>query len=87
MFWRKSSSNTPQADTIRGDRYVRTSDIVNICKVDEIDLEFIRRHNPQLYASLSPDTDAYYIISSQGSSNWTIVNEYTLKDEYLKVGE
>lgn len=93
MFWNKpkkevvpavvpTAINTPS-------NYVRNSDILVIRKVDEIDLEFIRRNEPMIYTRMMVNgaDDIYYIVRDSSSKDWRLINQHTLDNEYTKVGE
>lgn len=89
MFWNKPKKETVPAVVNTPSNYVRNSDILVIRKVDEIDLEFIRRNEPMIYTRMMVNgiDDTYYIVRDSSSKDWRLINQYALDNEYTKVGE
>lgn len=90
MFWNKPKKEVPViSDVNTPSNYVRNSDILVIRKVDEIDLEFIRRNEPMVYTRMMVNgaDDIYYIVRDSSSKDWRLINQYALDNEYTKVGE
>lgn len=88
MFWNKpKKEETPTVHLT--ENHVRNSDILVVSKMDENDWEFIRRHQPMMYARImsADEGDTYYMVRGGGSSDWKIVNQHVLDNEYTKIGE
>ena len=90
MFWNKPKKEAPVTTGINTPtNYVRNSDIRVIRKVDEIDLEFIRRNEPTVYARMMVNgaDDIYYIVRDSSKQDWNLINQHTLDTQYTKLGE
>ncbi len=90
MFWNKPKKEASViTDVNTPTNYVRNSDVLVIRKVDEIDLEFIRRNEPMVYARMMTNgaDDTYYIVRDSSKQDWKIINQHCLDNEYTKVGE
>ena len=84
MFWSKPKKDLPVVDL--SGKYVYNTDILSIRKVDEIDLEYLRRHQKYTFSKLDLAGDTYYIVSI-GESDLKIINQHTLDTQYTKLGE
>lgn len=91
MFWNKPKKEVPvkTTDVNTPTNYVRNSDVLVVRKVDEVDLEFIRRNEPMVYTRMMVNgaDDIYYIVRDSNKQDWKIINQYCLDNEYTKVGE
>ena len=87
MFWSKPKKDLPVVDL--SGKYVYNTDILSIRKVDEIDLEFIRRNEPMVYERMMTNgaDDNYYIVRDSSKQGWKIINQHVLDNEYTKLGE
>ena len=87
MFWSKPKKDLPVVDL--SGKYVYNTDILSIRKVDEIDLEFIRRNEPTVYARMMANgaDEIYYIVRDSSKQGWKVINQHCLDNEYTKVGE
>lgn len=90
MFWNKPKKEEVVATTFANSagKYASNNDLVIVHKMDEIDLEFLRRHYPALHNRLIREwgNENFYIIR-YAKQDWKIVNQQVLDSEYTKVGE
>ena len=80
FFTKKKESN------LEG-KYVKHTDVISVRKMDDVDLEFIRRTNPDAFSQIHISTSDYYIISYDALQRYYIVNESELLGSYTKLEE
>lgn len=67
-------------------KYIAKTKEIEVRKMDEIDIEFIKRHLPNVYKEMSGYDEIFYIFLDE-FGNLKIMNESELTKLYVKVWE
>lgn len=89
MFWNKPKKEDVIATFHNSSgKYVSNNNLVVVHKMDEIDMEFLRRHHPALHNHMIREwgKENFYIIRDT-KQDWKVINQHVLDNEYTKVGE
>lgn len=84
FYWSKPKENTTPTN-LQG-KYIAKNKEVVVRKMDEIDIEFIKRHFPDVYKEFSGYDEILYIFVDEFGS-LKIMNEDSLTKLYVKVWE
>lgn len=88
MFWNKpKKEDVITTVTDSSGKYVSNNNVVVVHKMDELDMEFLRRHHPEYHDRLIPEwgNENFYIITDV-KQGWKVINQQVLDSGYTKVG-